>query len=125
MTGALGDILVIEDDQWLGEQHQRVLRAAGYPSRWVANALDGMDMIDAAPPRAIILDVLLPGTTAFALLHELQSHGDIAQVPIILCTSLASELELAAVAPYGVRRILDKVTMHPGDVVTAVRSVLL
>ena len=39
----------------------------------------------------IILDVLLPGPNAFTLLHELQSHSDLAGIPIILCTNSADQ----------------------------------
>ena len=69
--------------------------------------------------------MLLAGTTALALLHELQSHTDTAKVPVILCTNLADGLDLEELAPYGVRRIVDKTTMQPDDIVAAVKSVLL
>jgi len=38
---------------------------------------------------------------------------------------LASELSIDNLKPYGVKRILDKTTMEPDDVVAAVRNVLL
>ncbi|MNT81546.1 hypothetical protein D3C72_2211510 [compost metagenome] len=71
------------------------------------------------------MDVLLTGTTAFTLLHELQSYTDTAMVPIVLCTNMAAELELEELESYGVRRILDKATMQPDDLIAAVRSVTL
>ena len=117
-------ILIVEDDAWLAEQQVRVLTKAGYKATVSPHPIAAIKAIDTIHPDAIVLDVLLTGSTAFALLHELQSYGDTGSIPVILCTNLAGELSLDDLAPYGVRRILDKTTMLPDDVVAAVRSVL-
>jgi CheY-like chemotaxis protein len=80
--------------------------------------------IDDLWPDVIVLDVLLTGGTAFTLLHELQSYGDTGQVPVILCTNMAESLKLEDLERYGVKRIVDKTTMQPDDLVAAVRGVL-
>jgi two-component system response regulator BaeR len=118
-------VLIVEDDSWLAEQHARVLSAAGYNSTIVLHALAAIQAIDDVHPDVIILDVLLTGSTAFALMHELQSYGDTGNIPIVICTNLATELSLDNLKSYGVRRILDKTTMKPDDLVAAVRNVLL
>lgn len=117
-------VLIVEDDAWLAEQQARVLEKAGFSATISPHAIAAIKLIDKVHPDVIVLDVLLTGSTAFALMHELQSYGDTSSIPIIICTNLASELSLENLTPYGVRRILDKTTMMPDDVVTAVRSVL-
>ncbi|MNS92368.1 response regulator PleD [compost metagenome] len=116
-------IVLVEDDMWLAEQFTRTL--ADYTVHHAPHALAAIDLIDEVKPAAIILDVLLTGATAFTLLHELQSYTDTAMVPIILCTNMATELQLEELESYGVRRILDKATMRPDDLVAAVRSVTI
>lgn len=117
-------ILIVEDDGWLAEQYARVLKSAGYKTTTVPHALAAIHAIDEVHPDAIILDVLLTGSTAFTLLHELQSYGDTGAIPIILCTNLADELSIEDLKSYGVKRILDKTKMIPDDLVVALRSVL-
>lgn len=117
-------VLIVEDDKWLAEQYARVISGAGYKTEIALNALTAIQLIDDLLPNAIILDVLLTGSTAFALLHELQSYGDTGGIPIILCTNLASELSLDELLPYGVKQIIDKATMKPDDLVLALRRVL-
>lgn len=117
-------VLIVEDDAWLAEQQQRVLIKAGYEATISPHPIAAIKAIDTIRPDVIVLDVLLTGSTAFALLHELQSYGDTGSIPIILCTNLAAELSIENLTPYGIRRILDKTTMLPDDVVAAVRSVL-
>lgn len=118
-------ILIVEDDAWLAEQQARVLEKAGYKTAVSPHAISAIHLVDDIEPDAIVLDMLLIGSTAFALMHELQSYGDTGAIPIVLCTNLASDITLDDVKPYGVHRILDKTTMEPDDVVTAVRSVLV
>jgi CheY-like chemotaxis protein len=117
-------VLIVEDDKWLAENYSRVLTGAGYKTTVALNALDAIDAVDDQMPDAIILDVLLTGSTAFAFLNELQSYGDTGVIPIILCTSLASELSLENLAPYGVKQIIDKTIMTPDDLVVALSRVL-
>lgn len=118
-------VLIVEDDEWLAEQHMRTLESAGYKSYFVAHALAAMDMIDDMHPDVIVLDVLLAGPNAFTLLHELQSHMDLAAIPVILCTNSAEDLAQEDIAAYGVRQVLDKATMHPEDLIAAVKKVFL
>lgn len=118
-------VFVIEDDLWQAEQYQRILEAAQYTVRRYDNGISAIDAIDQEPPSVIVLDMLLAGTTGVTLMHELQSYDDTGKVPIVLCTNLAEQLRLEDLKAYGVRRILDKTTMQPRDLVTAVRSCLL
>jgi DNA-binding response OmpR family regulator len=118
-------IVVVEDDQLLAGHYKRTLEKAGYEVHHVAHALGAIDLIDEVRPDAIVLDMLLTGSTGMILLHELQSHDDLGSIPIIMTTNLAQEISSESLEHYGVRRLLDKGTMHPDDLVAAVRAVLL
>ena len=117
-------VLLVEDDAWLAELESATLANAGFGVQVTSHGYAAIDAINAQVPDVIILDVLLAGTTAFSLMNELQSYGDTAKVPIILCTNLAEQFEASKLSAYGVVRILDKTTMHPDDLVVAVRAVL-
>ena len=118
-------VLIVEDDEWLASQQKRVIETAGISVEVANHALSAIQLIDKRQPDAIILDVLLAGSTAFALLHELQSYGDTGDIPIILCTNLANDLSLDELSTYGVKIILDKAKMVPDDLVSSLRSVWL
>jgi DNA-binding response OmpR family regulator len=122
---SLTRVLLVEDDPWLSELEADVLTQAGYEVILSPHAPSAIAKIDENQPDIIILDVLLTGSTAFALLHELQSYGDTKLVPIILCTNMAESLKLEDLKVYGVRSIVDKSTMHPDDLPSAIRTVLL
>jgi len=115
-------VLIIEDDDWLAEQYSRILSKQKYIIKISSNALDAIIAIDDFHPDAIIVDLLLTGSTALTLLHELQSYEDIGMIPVIMCTNLANEISIDNLKPYGVRRIIDKATMMPDDLLIALRS---
>ena len=117
-------VLVVEDDPWLAEHMTTTLEGAEFRAVSCAQAIEAIDLVDELQPAAIILDIMLPGVTGFSLLHELQSYADTASLPVVLCTSLADDLQLRELSSYGVRRLLDKLTMTPEDIVAAARSVL-
>lgn len=118
-------ILVVEDDEWLAEQHVRTLHGAGFQAEYVPHAIAAIDTIDTKRPDAIILDIFLSGPNAFTLLHELQSHSDLAGIPVIICTNSADDIASEDLEAYGVMQVLDKTTMKPQDVIAAVKKVLL
>ena len=120
MTKAV-TIELIEDDTLLARQFVTSLEREGYQVHHSHHAKEAMIAIDEALPDVIILDVLLPATTGFALLHELQSYDDTRAIPVVICSSVP--LTMKEVVSYGVRRIIDKTTMVPGDLTAAVRAV--
>ncbi len=115
-------VLLVEDDLLLARQFMRVLERADMVVSHARHAGEALAFIDATPPDAIILDMLLPATSGFALLHELQSYFDTAALPIIVCTSMADTMTLEELRPYGVYRLLDKMELVPQDLVAAVRA---
>jgi len=117
-------VLIVEDERWLAHQQATTLRNAGYETAVAGHGVSAIGAIDTFSPDCIVLDILLPASTGFTLLHELQSYEDTNGLPIILSTSLADEIDLKDVASYGVKRILNKATMKPDDLVAAVRSVI-
>lgn len=117
-------VLLVEDDPWLAELETSVLTEAGYDIIHSPHAPSAIAKIDDDHPDVIILDILLTGSTAFALLHELQSYGDTKTVPVILCTNIAENLNLKDLKKYGVRSIINKMTMYPDDLPAAIKGVL-
>lgn len=118
------NVLIIEDELWLADQQRMLLEKQGYDVTVSPHIHDAILKIDDNRPDVIILDVLLPGGTGFGLLHELQSYDDTGSIPVVLCTTSASDLPAEQLADYGVRRVLDKSTMHPDDIIAAIKGVL-
>jgi len=116
-------VLIVEDDVWQAEQYKRILEKNNYDTEISPHALDAIDRIDNYNPDVILMDILLTGSTAFALMNELQSYSDTSEKPVIICSSVGENLDIENLKKYGVKKILDKAVMHPEDLVAAIRSV--
>ena len=117
-------VVIIDDDPWMAAQLARRLEKAEMVVDIAHDGVEGMACIDRIHPDVIVLDIFMPGPNAMVLLHELRSHSDLGTIPIVVCTSSAADIPKGSLDAYGVRVILDKVTMEADDVVTAVRGVL-
>lgn len=111
-------LLIVEDDVWFGEYLVRTLEPT-YAVTHVTNPLDAISALDTGGYDGILLDVMLPVANAFTLLQELQSHSDLAKLPVVVCTTIARDMDVGMLAPYGVVALLDKTTMQPADLTAA------
>ena len=121
-------IVVVDDDIWLARQfaHNLEQHVVGCQVAVASNGLEAIDLIEEFGADVIVLDVFMPGPNGIVLLHELQSHSDLAKIPVILCSNSVSTMSISAerLRGYGVQRVIDKGTMVPDDLITGVRRVL-
>lgn len=116
-------VLIIENDQWLGEHYKLLLERSDFSVERVKDGHAAMLSVDARRPSVIVSNLLLDGPSLLALLHELQSYTDTAKIPVIACTSLVN-ISIEQLRPYGVCRLLNTATVHPREIIAAVKSVL-
>lgn len=119
----MATILLIEDDRWLADCLSAWLVADGHNVHHVADAYDAMDVIDSVGCDVIVLDVLLAYTNGIQLLHTLQSYPDLADVPVVICSS-SVPANTQAFAAYGVRHVLNKATLTPVRLRNTIKRVL-
>lgn len=114
-------VLLIEDDQWLADSYQVMLKAQGFTVKQVSTGHEAMQLIEKDPPAVIVADVLLGDHTSITLFHELQSYEDTREIPIILCTTLGqTKFNEAELKTYGIQAVLDKATLTPEQLATAI-----
>lgn len=106
------NLLIVEDNQILAENFERILRA-DFSINISHTAGDAVSKIDALLPDLILLDILLSGHSAFALLNELQSYPDTFNIPIVICSDMAENLDEEALRHYGVVHVVDKSKVSP------------
>lgn len=114
-------VLIVDDDEWFVDEMARQLRSE-YDMRKVHDAVAAMAALDVWQFAAVVLDMHLPAVNGLALLHEMQSHEDLASIPVVVISS--ETYDDAELAPYGVRSVLDKTSMRYGDLLAALRREL-
>ncbi len=116
-------VLLVEDDRWLGESYERVLGRSGFRVVRVPSGDKAMRAVEVSMPDCIVADVVLVDETIFTLLHELQSYDDTRIIPVILCTNLSKGLfDETRLHHYGVMMILEKSSLTPEQLIESVRE---
>lgn len=90
--------------------------------RHFTNAIAAMAALDKVAPDLIILDIVLDGPDGFSFLNELASYDDTAKIPALIITSL--DIDRASLKHYGVKQVLQKETMTPGQIRQTVKEIL-
>jgi DNA-binding response OmpR family regulator len=116
-------ILVIEDDPATLRLVDYSLRHEGYQVLTASNGLEGMRKVQTEGPDLIILDVMLPGMDGFEICHRLRSEPATAQLPILMFSAKAQEIDKDTGLKVGADDYLSK-PADPSEIVSRVRSLL-
>jgi signal transduction histidine kinase/CheY-like chemotaxis protein len=81
-------VLVIDDDPDVRQLLHRHLTAEGFRVLTAAGGEEGLRLARQVRPRAITLDIMMPGMDGWSVLSELKKDPDLSHVPILLCTIL-------------------------------------
>ena len=111
-------VLVVEDDDELRRLYARTLTLSGYRVKEARGGFEALRFIDSDRPDAIVLDLMMPGVDGFAVLNELAGHAHTRQIPIVVVTGVAGDLQWVDAA------CLLKKPVTPERVVQAVRQCL-
>ena len=111
MAGAVavvkgGRILVVDDEKMVRDTLGQVLADEGYVVDLAVDGSDALDRVQAAPPDAILLDLMMPGMNGRQFLQALRENPAYAQVPVLIMTAVHGlEINLASI---GASEVVEK-----------------
>ena len=73
---AIHEVLIIEDDRFIGEMYVRSMQKAGYSVDWMVDGHDGMVAARNKPYDLIILDIMLPEMRGSEILAALRNDKE-------------------------------------------------
>lgn len=114
-------ILVIEDDDIALRLIEYTLRKEGYQVLLAKNGLEGIRKAHSEEPDLIILDVMLPGIDGFEVCHRLRSEPQMAQLPILMLSGKAQEVDKATGLKVGADDYITK-PVAPRELVSRIES---
>jgi DNA-binding response OmpR family regulator len=116
-------ILVIEDDPAISRLVDYSLRHEGYAVITATNGLEGIRKARQEGPDLVILDVMLPGMDGFEICHRLRDEPDTAQLPILMFSAKAQEVDKNTGLKVGADDYLPK-PAAPAEIVGRVGKLL-
>lgn len=91
--GPLLRILVVDDALTIRELQRSILERAGFDVRVAVDGLDALAKLAEGPSELILTDIEMPLMDGFALTEAVRAAPDLANIPVLILSSLSSEAD--------------------------------
>ncbi len=116
-------VLVVEDESAIAELVAINLRHAGHEVTLAANAAQAHAEVSRALPDLVLLDWMLPGESGLSLARRWRADARTRELPVILLTARAEEVDKVAGLDAGADDYLAK-PFSTGELMARIRAVL-
>ncbi|MBI2899651.1 MAG: response regulator [Planctomycetes bacterium] len=113
-------VLVIDDNHGFCQVVQTLLDGEGFQVCTSGHWLDAMKTLEAEPPDAIILDLMLPDVDGFEILDWLRKSDRFKELPVVVCSALSSREDVERARKGGASEVVTK-PCRPLDLADALR----
>ena len=79
-------ILIVDDDRSVADTFSRMLKLEGFSVQTALDATSGLELADAMPPQAIILDMRMPLINGIQFLRQIRARPHLAKIPVAIVT---------------------------------------
>ncbi|WP_134740035.1 response regulator [Nocardioides sp. 503] len=112
-------VLVCDDDETVVELFCSLLRQHGFRATGVTSGDRALELIRAEPPHAVVLDLMMPGTTGADVLRAVRGAEPTQDIPVVVVSGLGPETNEAVaretdewlVKPVSETRLVEAVTL--------------
>lgn len=121
---AIKNILVIEDDRFIGEMYVRSLKHDGYEVDWVVDGHDGLVAVTSKPYDLMLLDIMLPEMRGPEILQALRG-GKVDKIPntkVIVMTNFDQDTESRLAMQHDVDAYLIKAEITPRKLIEVIKE---
>lgn len=101
-------IFVIDDDAQLLRMVGLMLERGGHTVTLISDSMQGLDQITSHPPDVLVVDVMMPGKSGHDLTREIRNMKEIEDLPILILTARAQDVDRRAALNSGADAYLSK-----------------
>lgn len=118
-------ILVVDDDLYIRELYDEVLKTEGYDVETGVNGEEGLAKLQQGGYDLVLLDVMMPKRDGLSILNELSVHPpQVNNGPVILLTNLGQDPTIKEALSKGAASYLVKADITPDQLLANVRKLL-
>ncbi len=115
-------ILIIEDEEVLGELLRDHLTSEGYETYWEKDGEAGVAKLKEVKPDVVLLDMVMPKMNGYETLEKIRSDEDIKEVPVIVISNSGQPVEIRHILDMGVKDYIIKAQFSPAEVLEKVHK---
>lgn len=115
-------ILIVDDDQYLRELYEEILKDAGYEVLTAVDGEEGVAKVNSTNFDLILLDVMMPKMDGLHVLQTLKASGKIPAIKVILLTNLAHDPIIQEALDQGASSYLIKADVTPDEILECIKK---
>ena len=116
-------ILIADDEPNIVAAIEFLLQQSGYEVHIARNGEEALELVEACVPDLVLLDVMLPDANGFDVLTRIRAHRKLADVPVMMLTSLDSADDVGQGLALGVNGYLSK-PISPATLLASIHECL-
>jgi DNA-binding response OmpR family regulator len=117
-------ILLVDDDHLLLQMYEQRLSSNDFEVITAANGEACLRVLEKATPKAIVLDLVMPGLDGFDVLRRLKEHPTWREIPVLVFSSRGAPEDIDTALDLGAAGYIVKTQSTPSDVVNKVAALL-
>jgi DNA-binding response OmpR family regulator len=118
------NVLIIEDDVFLGDVLVKKLNSAGFTAYLARDGAIGLSQLRELKPSILLLDIILPTLSGYDILEEKNKDTSIKDIPVIVISNSGQPVEIDKALSMGVKDYLVKAQFDPEEVIVKVKREL-
>jgi len=115
---------MIEDNGFLRKLYHDKLDRAGFDFIEATNGIEGINKIITEKPDLVMLDLLLPRKNGFDVLAEIKQNRNIKNIPVVVLSNLAQEIDIKEAMRLGALEYLVKSEVRLSEVEKKKKKIL-
>lgn len=115
-------ILIIEDEEVLGELLRDHLTSEGYETYWEKDGLEGIARLKEVKPDVVLLDMVMPKMNGYETLEKIRADEETREVPVIVISNSGQPVEIRHILDMGVKDYIIKAQFSPAEVLEKVHK---
>jgi two-component system chemotaxis sensor kinase CheA len=117
-------LLVVDDSFTTRELIRTILQSAGYDVTAAVDGFDALDKLRAAPYDLVVSDIEMPRVDGFQLTSHIRNDLGLADLPVIIVTSLASDAHRRRGLEVGAQAYIVKSQFNQSNLLETVHQLL-
>jgi DNA-binding response OmpR family regulator len=94
MTATKGNVLVVEDDEFISAIYEKKLTTEGYSVRLAKNGEEALRMMREERPDVVLLDIIMPIMDGFDTLTEMRADEHLKDIRVAVLSNLSDDREM-------------------------------
>ena len=118
-------VFIVEDDVFINKAYKAKFAHEGIEVKFAEDGEKALQMLKTCGlPSLILLDLMLPNKSGFEVLEEIKRDSKIKNIPVLILTNLAQELDNNRGIDLGAEEYLVKADLKIEDLIAKVKQYL-